>query len=197
MIESKLKAKNCKRIDRCFDLVGSRQHGVASYKVISWSTDHPYPLNTDGDDLRSNSNPNLCQLANVTCKTRDKGQEEKPKISCRCRDKATADRHKLSRRKIMHGQTMSKMSGISDLIRSTAPKNTGQFNIMMQRTANENAACLSRICKRSDQPKIQRIANNDEQGWSGRRKFVLNIRRCVNFAVVFDLSSFYFSGLAG
>ena len=27
----------------------------------------------------------------------------------------------------------------------------------MQRTANENAACLRRICKRSDQPKIERL----------------------------------------
>ena len=27
-------------------------------------------------------------------------------------------------------------------------------NIMMQRTANENAACIRRICKRPDQPKI-------------------------------------------
>ena len=32
---------------------------------------------------------------------------------------------------------------------------------MAQRTANENAACFRRICKRSDQPKIERIANND------------------------------------
>ena len=32
---------------------------------------------------------------------------------------------------------------------------------MMQRTANENAACLHRICKRSDQPKIERLVNND------------------------------------
>ena len=36
-----------------------------------------------------------------------------------------------------------------------------QCNIKMQRTANENAACLRRICKRSDQPKIEGIANND------------------------------------
>ena len=28
---------------------------------------------------------------------------------------------------------------------------------MMQRTANENAACLRRICKRYDQPKIERL----------------------------------------
>ena len=32
---------------------------------------------------------------------------------------------------------------------------------MMQRTANENAACQRRICKRSDQPKIERLINND------------------------------------
>ena len=32
---------------------------------------------------------------------------------------------------------------------------------MMQRTANENAACLRKICKRSDQPKIERLVNND------------------------------------
>ena len=35
---------------------------------------------------------------------------------------------------------------------------------MMQRTAEENAACLRRICKRCDQPKIERLVNN-EQGW--------------------------------
>ena len=37
----------------------------------------------------------------------------------------------------------------------------GQLNIMMQRTANENAACIRRICERSDQPKIERLVNND------------------------------------
>ena len=31
----------------------------------------------------------------------------------------------------------------------------------MQRTANENAACLRRICKRSEQSKIERTASND------------------------------------
>ena len=34
-------------------------------------------------------------------------------------------------------------------------------SIMMQRTANENAACIRRICKRPDKPKIERIINND------------------------------------
>ena len=68
-------------VDSCFDLVGSRQHGVAGNEIICWSTDHPYPLNAHGDDLRWNSNPNFCRLANVTCKTRDKGQQEKFKNS--------------------------------------------------------------------------------------------------------------------
>ena len=54
------------------------------------------PLNADGDDPRWNSNPNPCQLANVTCKTRDKGQLEKSRISCHCRDKETANRVSIS-----------------------------------------------------------------------------------------------------
>ena len=34
-------------------------------------------------------------------------------------------------------------------------------NTIMQRTTNENNAGLRRICKRSDQPKIKRLENND------------------------------------
>ena len=50
-------------MDSCFDLVESRQHGVASYESIDqlgdWSSIHR--LNADGDDsdLRRISNPNL------------------------------------------------------------------------------------------------------------------------------------------
>ena len=51
MIESKLEAKNCNR-GQPLDLVGPRQHGVGRYEVISWLSDHSYPLNVDGDDLR-------------------------------------------------------------------------------------------------------------------------------------------------
>jgi len=32
---------------------------------------------------------------------------------------------------------------------------------MMQRTTNENAACIRRICKRPDKPKMEGIINND------------------------------------
>ena len=41
------------------------------------------------------SNPNFCRLANITCKTLDKGQQEKSRISYRCRDKETADRQSI------------------------------------------------------------------------------------------------------
>ena len=51
-----------------------------------------------------------------------------------------------------------------------APQNNEKLKIMMQRTANENAACLRRICKRSDQPKIERLVNNDARLML-RRKF--------------------------
>ena len=37
------------------------------------------------------------------------------------------------------------------------------FNTMMQRIASENAVGLRRICKKSDQPKIERLINNDER----------------------------------
>ena len=55
MIESKLnrklKAKNCNP-GKLFQPSWSLQHSVASYEVISWSTDIHIPANADGDDLR-------------------------------------------------------------------------------------------------------------------------------------------------
>ena len=87
-------------VDSFFDLVGSRQHGVASYEIFSWSADihilTKMVMTSDETQM-----PNPCQLANVTSKTRDKGQLEKSRISCRYRNRLTADRHKLSHRKIM------------------------------------------------------------------------------------------------
>ena len=48
---------------------------VASYmKYSAGRLISTYSLNADGDDLNWNSNPNFCQLANVTWKTRDKRQ---------------------------------------------------------------------------------------------------------------------------
>ena len=46
----------------------------------------------------------------------------------------------------------------------------------MQRTANQNAAGLRWICKRSDQPKIERPENNDER-LILRRKLLTGQRR--------------------
>ena len=59
---------------------------------------------------------------------------------------------KLSRRRIMANHVKNEQHIGSE--KTYGPKNTEQQNIMMQRTANENAACLRRICKRSDKPKI-------------------------------------------
>ena len=55
-------------VNSCFDLVGSRQHGIASNKVISWLTDHP--------QCRWRW-PNETQIF-ADCETRDKGQQENP-----------------------------------------------------------------------------------------------------------------------
>ena len=76
MIESKLKAKNCNR-GQLFRPCWVSSARCGSNEVISWSTTHR--LNSDGDDLRWNSI--FCSLAHVTCKTHDKGQQEKSRIS--------------------------------------------------------------------------------------------------------------------
>ena len=55
-------------VNSCFDLDGSRQHGIASNKVISWLTDHP--------QCRWRW-PNETQIF-ADCETRDKGQQENP-----------------------------------------------------------------------------------------------------------------------
>ena len=65
------------------------------------------------------SNPNPWQLNNVTCKTRDKGQLEKIQNitslpRCNCGQTQTVPQEN-------HGQTMLKMSSISDLKRPTVP----------------------------------------------------------------------------
>ena len=60
---------------------------------------------------------------------------------------------------------------------------------MMQRTANENAAvCKRRICKRSDQPKIDRIANNDAR-LILRKKLNGESARCNKLIEVFSWST--------
>ena len=59
-------------MDSCFDLVVSRQHGVASYEVISWSTDHSYPeiqraMTSDETQIQIFANwPHLSHAKRVT-----------------------------------------------------------------------------------------------------------------------------------
>ena len=52
MIECQSGKPRIATVNSCLDLVGSRPHGIARNEVISGSTDHPYPLKADGDDLR-------------------------------------------------------------------------------------------------------------------------------------------------
>ena len=56
------------------------------------------------------------------------------------------------------------------------------FNIMIQRTASENAACLRKVCKRSDQPKIDRVVNNDAR-LILRRKLNLLTRQPADYFI--------------
>ena len=74
-------------VDSCFDLVRSLQHSVASCEVFSCSTEysqtHYMQMVMTSDETQ---NPNLCQLANVTSKTRDKGQQESlHHFNCTCK----------------------------------------------------------------------------------------------------------------
>ena len=48
---------------------------------------------------------------------------------------------------------------------------------MMQRTGNENAAGLRRICKRSDQPKIERLENKDLKREAGASLKILQVEK--------------------
>ena len=54
-----------------------------------------------------------------------------------------------------------RFEGTGSLLTSCIVSAGNLLNIMLQRPANENAAFLRRICKRFDQPKIERLVNND------------------------------------
>ena len=68
---------------------------------------------------------------------------------------------------------------------------------MKQRTANENAACERRICKRYDQPKIDRIANNDARLILRKKRSndmiesKLKANSCNSGAIFLDQSQFF------
>ena len=81
-------------------------------------------------------------------------------VKCRKRINASPSINKSTERhtRVPHYQSAIFYTIATTLQPALLPE---QLNIMIQRTANENAACLHRICKRSDQPKIERLVNND------------------------------------
>ena len=78
MIESKLKANNCNRrqLFRPGWVSSVRCSKLWSIQLVDWYPYTHYKMVMTSDE--TDSNPNSCQLANVTCKTRDKGQQENP-----------------------------------------------------------------------------------------------------------------------
>ena len=79
-------------MDSCFDLVGSRQHGVASYEIFSLSTDvhilTKMVMTTDETQIQILVN---WPMSNAKRVTRDNWKNPEL-ISCRCRDKVTVPR---------------------------------------------------------------------------------------------------------
>ena len=63
--------------------------------------------------------------------------------------------------RVAFGAILENLRKVAGNLRKKKEHYTLQLKIMMQRTANENAACQRRICKRSDQPKRERLVNND------------------------------------
>ena len=76
-------------MDSCFDLVESRQHDVASYEVFSWSTDIHILIKMVMTSDETQISPNPCQLANVTCKTRDNWKNPEYRLIAAIRKQGT------------------------------------------------------------------------------------------------------------
>ena len=118
MIKSKLKAKNCNRgqLFRPCWVSSARCSKLWSNPLVDW-----YPLNVDGDDLRWNSNPiffpiSQCHMQNTwqgTIRTTQNIMPLPRQGNCGQSQTCPAGNH---------GQTMLKMSSISDLKRPTALK---------------------------------------------------------------------------
>lgn len=90
-------------MDSCFDLAGSRQHGVAEKsKATGWLT---YRL------LNANGNDRKMKLKSKCL--RDPGQYAKSRISCQLSQKGDCGQTKTVPQKI-NGQTVLKLSCISD-----------------------------------------------------------------------------------
>ena len=93
----------------------------------------------------------FCRLVNVTCKTRDKGQQENSRILCRCCDKETADRRKQSAEKSWPNHVKNEQHIYRIWKELRPPKYWTVLTQWCKRTANENAAGLQRTTK--EQPR--------------------------------------------
>ena len=88
-------------MDRCFHLVGSRQHAVAATESKTTGcrlTDRL--LNARGNMTSDETQIQIFADQSMS-QTRTPEQYAKARISCHCRGKETADRQKLSRKKYM------------------------------------------------------------------------------------------------
>ena len=144
-------------MDSWFDLVGSRQHGVASNEVICWLADHP--LNALQMAMTSHETQSRIWQIFTDWPTSNAKRETKSNKNQEYHD-VVAIKRLLTDKTVPqknHGQTMLKMSSIPDLKRPTAPKILISLITIMQRTTNKNAAGLHRISKRFDQPKIETL----------------------------------------
>ena len=104
----------------------------------------------------------VLQIGNVTCKMRDKGQGEKSRISCRCRNKERRQTNKNCPAEKSWPNHVKNEQHIG------SKKTYDPHSLMMRERANENAAGLCRIRKRSDQPKIPGktgLASNKVIAW--------------------------------
>ena len=144
-------------MDSWFDLVGSRQHGVASNEVICWLADHP--LNALQMAMTSHETQSRIWQIFTDWPTSNAKRETKSNKNQEYHD-VVAIKRLLTDKTVPqknHGQTMLKMSSIQDLKRPTAPKILISLITIMQRTTNKNTAGLHRISKRFDQPKIETL----------------------------------------
>ena len=101
----------------CFDLVGSCQLGVASNEVIRWLADHPLQMvmTSDETQIQIFSDWPMSHAKRVTKENR-KNPEYDVVVAIRrlLTDKTVPQKN--------HGQTMLKMSNISDLQKDLRPK---------------------------------------------------------------------------
>ena len=149
-------------VDSCFDLVESLQHGVASCEVFSWSIDIHKPAIYrwwwPQMKLLSKSLPiGQCHMQNASVR-RDNRKNLEYRVLAAIRKLRTDTNRQCPAGKSWSSHVKNEQHIGPEKI--YGPQNTEKLKLMMQRSANENAACLRRICKRSDQPRRLFLADH-------------------------------------